>query len=165
VVARLAKITCVAAVALYIALVSFGNVTDYWTNFAFVTNVLDMNDVQDGAAIRWRAATSPGLHQLAYLAIIVTETAVAALTWAGVFTMLRARKSSAQTFRRAKNWAIIGLALGFLLFEGGFIAIGGEWFGMWRAPSNADAVPSAFRIAVTMLGVLIYVSLEDGDAA
>lgn len=163
-VARLAKISCVAATALYITLVAFGNVTDYWTNFAFVTKVLDMNEVQDGAGIRWRAATSPALHQMAYLAIIVTEIAIAALTSAAAFAMLRALKSSPQSFRRAKAPAMIGLALGFLLFEGGFVAIGGEWFAMWRAPNDADAVPAAFRIAVTMISVLILISLEDGAA-
>ena len=161
---RLAKIACVGAVALYMALVAFGNVTDYGTNFAYVTQVLDMDEIPGGAAIRWRAVTSPALHQLAYLAIIATEIAIFALTGLGALAMIRAMKSSAQTFQRAKNLAILGLALGFLLFEGGFIAVAGEWFGMWRS-SGADAGQSAFRIAITMLGVLIFVSLKDEDAA
>jgi predicted small integral membrane protein len=42
---RLAKISCVAAIAFYVVLVAFGNVSDYWTNFAFVSQVLDMDDV------------------------------------------------------------------------------------------------------------------------
>jgi predicted small integral membrane protein len=50
------------------------------------------------------------------------------------------------------------------LYEGGFVAIAGEWFGMWRS-TGADAVQSAFRIALTMLGVLIFLSLKDEDAA
>ena len=33
---RAAKIAMVAAIALFATLVSFGNLTDYWTNFAFV---------------------------------------------------------------------------------------------------------------------------------
>ena len=115
---RLAKITCVAAVALYMALVAFGNVTDYWTNFAFVTNVLDMNDVQDGAAIRWRAATVAGAastrlsrdhrdrdrHRRADRVRRLRDAPRAEI--------------GAQTFRRAKDPAIIGLALGFLLVRG-----------------------------------------------
>lgn len=158
---RFAKIVCVAALALYMALVAFGNVTDYSTNFAFVLRTLNMDDVQGGEAIRWRAATSPTLHQLAYLAIIATEIAIAALTLFGAFAMLRAAQADARTFGRAKNFAIIGLTLCFALFEGGFIAIGGEWFGMWRAPADANAVPSAFRIAIAALGVLIFVALEN----
>jgi len=42
---RLAKIGCIAAIGFYVALVAFGNITDYWTNFGFVTNVLDMDEV------------------------------------------------------------------------------------------------------------------------
>lgn len=161
---RLAKIACVAALALYVALVAFGNVTDYATNFVFVERVLDMADVADGAAIRWRAVPSPQLHRLAYGAIIAAEIIVAALSALGALAMLRALRAEARRFERAKSLAILGLALGFLLYEGGFVAIGGEWFGMWRAPSDAGAVPAAFRIAVTMLGVLIFVSLKDEDA-
>ena len=56
---------------------------------------------------------------------------------------------------------MVGLTLGFLLFEGGFVAVGGEWFGMWQ--SNAGAVQSAFRVVMTMLCVLIFVSLKDED--
>ncbi len=40
---RLAKIACVAALALYAGVVAFGNVADYWTNFSLVTHVLDMD--------------------------------------------------------------------------------------------------------------------------
>ena len=143
---RLAKIICVAAVALFMALVAFGNVTDYSTNFAFVANVLNMDEVQDGAAIRWRAATSPTLHQLAYLAIIATEIAIAALC------RLRRRRDAARAegrgaaFQRAKGPAIIGLALGFLLYEGGFIAVAGEWSACGACPAAAPRrAPSASR--------------------
>ena len=50
---RLAKIACVAALALYAAVVAFGNVADYWTNFAFVTHVLDMDQLPKESSIRW----------------------------------------------------------------------------------------------------------------
>ena len=39
---RVAKIVSIAAIALYMALVVFNNVTDYWTNFAYVADVLDV---------------------------------------------------------------------------------------------------------------------------
>jgi predicted small integral membrane protein len=159
---RLAKIVCVGAVALFMALVAFGNVTDPATNFTFVKEVLDMDDIPGGAAIRWRAVTSPLAHQIGYIAIIVTEIAVAALTALGALAMIRARKAAAPAFQRAKNFAILGLTLGFLLYEAGFIAIAGEWFGMWRSP-EAGAVQSAFRVAMTMLGLLIFISLRDED--
>jgi predicted small integral membrane protein len=164
VVVRLAKIAGVAAVALFMALVAFGNVTDPATNFTFVTHVLDMDEIPGDAAIRWRAVTSPLLHQIGYVAIVATEIAIAVLTALGAVAMLRVLKGEAEAFQRAKSLAILGLAFGFLLFEGGFIAVAGEWFGMWRS-SGAGAVQSAFRIAITMLGLLIFVSLKDEDVA
>jgi predicted small integral membrane protein len=163
VVVRLAKIGCVGAVALFMALVAFGNVTDYWTNFAYVAHVLDMDGIPGGSMIGWRALASPALHHAAYLAIIATEIAITALMGVGLFSMIGARKAEGQAFARAKGPAIIGLALGFLLFEGGFVAIGGEWFGMWRSPLGAETLPSAFRIAITMLGVLIFIAMKDED--
>lgn len=161
---RLAKIGCVAAIAFYMALVAVNNLTDYGTNFAFVTNVLDMNEIPAGSAIRWRAITSPILHHAGYILIIAVEIAVAALCALGAHAMSRALKAKSHIFQQAKSMAMFGLALGFLLYEGGFIAMGGEWFGMWQA-QNFDGVPSAFRIVVTLLGVMILVSLKDEDLA
>ena len=40
--------------------------------------------------------------------------------------------------------------------------MGGEWFGMWQSHSW-NGVQSAFRVVMTMLGVLIFVSLKDED--
>jgi len=161
---RLAKIGCVAAMALYVALVAFGNVTDYWTNFAFVTHVLDMDQISPGSDIGWRKVTSPVLHHVFYILIIAVEISVAGLTSLGALAMIRRLKAKAQAFHEAKMLAVAGLTLGFLLYEGGFVAIGGEWFGMWQAQAS-DGVPSAFRILVTMLGVLIFISLKDEELA
>ncbi|MGH6842886.1 MAG: DUF2165 family protein [Methylocella sp.] len=161
---RLAKISCVAAIAFYVALVAFGNLTDYWTNFAFVTEVLDMDAVPAASAIHWRAITSPALHHAFYILIIATEIATAALCALGAMAMARQLRAKAPAFHSAKSMAVAGLTLGFLLYEGGFVAAGGEWFGMWQA-KDLDAVPSAFRILMTMLGVLIFVSLKDEDLA
>jgi predicted small integral membrane protein len=161
---RLAKIGCVAALTLYVALVALGNISDYWTNFAFVTHVLDMDEVPAASHIHWRAVTSPILHHAGYILIIATEIFIAALGGLGTVAMTGQLRADAKLFQNAKSLAIAGLTLGFLLFEDGFIAVGGEWFGMWRSP-DWDGVPSAFRVALTMLGVLIFVSLKDEDLA
>ena len=159
---RMAKISCVAVIAFYVALTAFGNITDYWVNFVYVSHVLGMDEVPPSVPIHWRAVTSPVLHHAAYVLIIAVEITVAALCTAGAVAMARRVHAAAPRFHAAKGMAIAGLTLGFLLFEGGFIAIGGEWFGMWQA-HDFDAVQSAFRILITMLGVLIFVSLKDED--
>jgi predicted small integral membrane protein len=161
---RLAKIVAVGAIALYVALVVFNNVTDYWTNFAHVADVLDVEQVSPRSNIRWRAITSPVLYHAAFVLIIVTEFFIAILTAAGALAMTRALCASAQKFARAKGLAVLGLALGFLLYEGGFVAVAGEWFGMWQSASHA-AGPSAFQILITMMGVLIFVALKDEELA
>jgi predicted small integral membrane protein len=161
---RLAKIICVLTLAVYVALVAFDNLSDYGTNFAFVTQVLDMDDVPPGSHLRWRAITLPLLHHASYLLIIATEIIIASLAALGALAMAQKLRASGLAFHQAKRWAIAGLTLGFLLYEGGFIAIGGEWFGMWQA-RNFDAVGSAFRVGMAMLGTLIFVSLKDEDLA
>lgn len=158
---RLAKIACVAAVGFYVALVAFNNITDYWTNFAFVGHVLAMDQVKD-PNIGWRAFSSPILHHAAYIAIIATELVIASLCVAGAVGMARQMKGKALAFRAAKAKSVLGLAIGIVLYEAGFVAVGGEWFAMWQA-QNFDAVQSSFRIVVTMLGVLIFVSLPDEE--
>jgi predicted small integral membrane protein len=64
-------------------LVAFGNLSDYWTNFRFVTEVLDMDDVPASSRIHWRAVTLPLLTHASYILIIGTEIAVAALNRGG----------------------------------------------------------------------------------
>jgi predicted small integral membrane protein len=42
------------------------------------------------------------------------------------------------------------------------MSIGGEWFGMWMS-STWNGLQSAFRVFITIVGVLIFVSLRDGE--
>ena len=159
---RAAKILMVAAVALFASLVAFGNLTDYGTNFAFVQHVLAMDTIFPSSTIRYRAITNPALHHAAYAAIIVAEIAVAVLCWIGAFLLARRLRADAAAFNRAKRFSVIGLTLGFLLWQVGFISIGGEWFGMWMS-REWNGVPSAFRFVMVILGVLIFVALPDAE--
>lgn len=159
---RLSKAAMVAAIALLATLVAFGNITDYWTNFVFVQHVLSMDTVFPETTIRYRAITSPVLHHAAYVLIIAAEAATAVLCWIGAYRLLRAVKAPAAVFNSSKSIAIAGLTLGFLVWQVGFMSIGGEWFGMWMS-EQWNGVPSAFRFVMTILGVLIYVALPDSD--
>jgi predicted small integral membrane protein len=159
---RIAKIVMVAAIAFFATLVAFGNLTDYGTNFAFVQHVLSMDSIFPGSTITWRAITSPALHHAAYALIIAVEAATAVLCWIGAAQMLQQRDADAAAFQRAKTYAVFGLLLGFLLWQVGFMSIGGEWFGMWQS-KDWNGVPSAFRFVVVIALVLIFVALRDGD--
>jgi predicted small integral membrane protein len=159
---RAVKIAMVAAIALFATIVAFGNITDYGTNFAFVQHVLSMDTIFERSTIRYRAITSPALHHAAYAVIIATEAATAALCWIGAFALLCRLRADARAFNAAKTFAVLGLTLGFLLWQVGFMTIGGEWFGMWQSKSW-DGVPSAFRFVMVIAAVLIFVVLPDGE--
>lgn len=159
---RVSKVVLVAAMALFATLVAFGNITDYGSNFAFVQHVLMMDTIFPNATIHYRAIESPFLHHAAYIFIIAAEALVAILCWAGAYRLLLKVRASPADFNRAKSIAVWGLLLGFLVWQVGFMSIGGEWFGMWMS-DQWNGVPDAFRFFVTILLVLIYLVQADHD--
>lgn len=161
---RVAKVATVVAVALFATLVALGNITDYGTNLVFVQHVLAMDSIFPDSHIRYRAITSPALQQAAYALIIAAEAVVALLCWVGAAALARGLRADAKTFNRVKSGAIAGLTLGFLLWQAGFMTVGGEWFGMWQS-QQWNGVPSAFRFVMVIAAVLIFVALRDDELA
>ncbi|MEG9883364.1 MAG: DUF2165 domain-containing protein [Hyphomicrobiales bacterium] len=159
---RLSKISMVAAMAFFATLVTFGNITDYGSNFAFVRHVLLMDTIFPDSTIKYRAIESTQFHHAAYTFIIAIEGLTAVLCWAGAWRLWHARHSAASAFNTAKSCAVVGLTLGFLMWQVGFVSIGGEWFGMWMS-DIWNGTQSAFRFFVTLLGVLIYLTMNDGE--
>jgi len=162
IVIRATKAAAVAAIALFASLVAFGNLTDYNTNFVFVQHVLSMDTIFPFSTIKYRAITDPALHHAAYAVIIAAEAATAVLCWIGAAALARHIRVDANAFNRAKTFPVLGLMLGFLLWQVGFMSIGGEWFGMWQS-QQWNGVPSAFRFVMTISAVLIFVALPDQE--
>ncbi|MDE1993667.1 MAG: DUF2165 domain-containing protein [Rhizobiaceae bacterium] len=158
---RLCKVALVAAVALFFALVAFGNITDYGSNWLFVQHVLSMDTTFADSDLHWRAVTSPTLQTAGYLVIIAVETLTALLLWLGAIVLLLA--VGGDEFGRKKSVAVAGLTLGILLYSVGFISIGGEWFAMWQS-QVWNGEQKAFDF-ITMIGVvLIILSLPEAKA-
>ncbi|MFF4183629.1 DUF2165 domain-containing protein [Streptomyces sp. NPDC001691] len=151
----LAAALLTATVALYIALVAFGNITDFDTNRQFVRHVLAMDTTFKDPDLMWRAITSGTLQDIAYVLIIAWET-VAALVLiaasAAWLTGLRRRSG----LGRARRLSTLGLLMMLLLFGAGFIAVGGEWFAMWQSKSwnGLDAAARNFMMAGVVLVVV-----------
>jgi len=165
---RLGSLPVVAAVlvamnALYIALAAFGNITDYDTNEPFVEHVLRMDTTNFGAEpgenldddVMWRSVEHDLLHDLSYIAIIAWETLTAMVLLGSLVLWIRDRAAG---YRRARALSSIGLAMMVLLFFGGFIAIGGEWFQMWKSDAWNGLEP-AFRNSVLAILALIVMHL------
>ncbi|MFC8425821.1 DUF2165 domain-containing protein [Streptomyces sp. NPDC057236] len=138
-----------ASVALYMALVAFGNITDFGTNQEFVRHVLAMDTTFKDEDLMWRAITNEGVQDAAYVAIIVWETAAALVLAYG--TWLWTRPDPA----RARRVSTYGLLMVMLLFGAGFMAIGGEWFAMWQS-EDWNGLDAALRVFV-LSGVVLLV--------
>lgn len=160
---RLSKIMLIMAIAFFASLVVIGNVTDYQTNFKFVYHVFRMDTIFPDASIRYRQINSPIIVRGSYILIILLEMATAVLCWIGSIVLLKNVKKSSLIFNHKKCIAITGLTIGFLVWQVGFMSIGGEWFGMWMS-RQWNGVPDAFRFFITICLVLIYVSMPDHDA-
>ncbi len=138
---------------LYIFLVALGNITDYDTNFAFVQHVLSMDTTNFGQAagegldpdVMWRAITNPVIWNLGYIGIIIWESVAAIVLITAVVFFVRGFRGHG--FAAARVWSSIGLVMIILLFVGGFITMGGEWFQMWRSQAWNGLDP-AFRNSV-----------------
>ncbi|MGW7544440.1 DUF2165 domain-containing protein [Streptomyces sp. NPDC054770] len=153
----LAAAVLTGTVALYIALVAFGNITDFGTNQAFVQHVLAMDTTFKDDDLMWRAVTDKGLENTAYVAIIVWETLAALVLIAG--TWLWVRRDDV----RARRVSTYGLLMLVLLFGAGFIGIGGEWFSMWQS-KTWNGLDAATRVLVLTGLALIVVQLSDRSA-
>ncbi len=157
---RVSRMALVGMVALFFSLVALGNITDYGSNFAFVTHVLSMDDTFQSPTLMWRALSAPALHHGAYVVIIAWQLATALLCWWGLARLWAARHADAAHFDAAKGLAIVGLTAGVLLYGVGFLAIGGEWFAMWQS-KNWNGQHSA-HIFVMLTGLaLLHVSTAE----
>lgn len=132
---RIGKAVLVTAIALHASLVVFGNVTDYAINFSFVRNVMSMNTILPNSTIGDRAITVPALHHAAYAMIIAAQFVTAILCWIGATRLAPPCARAAPRSTAAKPFAVAGLLVGLLVWQVGFITIGGEWFGMWMSPT------------------------------
>ncbi|MFG2138006.1 DUF2165 domain-containing protein [Streptomyces sp. NPDC048650] len=158
----LAATVLTGTVALYIALVAFGNITDFGTNREFVRHVLAMDTTFKDPDLMWRAITSRSLQDAAYLGIVAWETVTAAvLVVATAQGAIGLRRGG---FARARRTATAGLLMMLLLFGAGFLAVGGEWFAMWQSHdwNGLDAAARNFTVAGIVL-VLVHLKGSGDD--
>ncbi|MFC9392721.1 DUF2165 domain-containing protein [Streptomyces sp. NPDC057027] len=145
-----------ATVALYMALVAFGNITDFGTNQQFVQHVLSMDTTFKDPDLMWRAIESPALQNASYVAVIVWETLAAVVLLAATWFWITGLRRDA--YDRARAASTVGLVMVLLLFGVGFLAIGGEWFAMWQS-SDWNGLDAAARNSALAAFTLLVVHL------
>ncbi|WP_030671808.1 DUF2165 domain-containing protein [Streptomyces rimosus] len=157
----LAATVLTGTVALYMALVAFGNITDFGTNQAFVQHVLAMDTTFKDPDLMWRSIESPTLQNIAYVLIIVWETVAAVLLIGGTVLWAREVRGGAG-YAGPRRLSTIGLLMVLLLFGAGFMAVGGEWFAMWQSKSW-NGLDAAARNVVLAGVALVVVQLRGAD--
>ncbi|QTR05415.1 DUF2165 domain-containing protein [Saccharothrix algeriensis] len=153
--AAVAVLTAISAG--YLVLVVLGNITDYGTNHAFVRHVLAMDTTFRSPGTAYRAITNPTAVTAAYVLIIAWEAATALVLSAALVAWVRGKAA-------ARRLSSLGWVMQALLFGGGFVVIGGEWFQMWQS-QDWNGLAAAYRnLAVAVLGlVLLHSSTRPGD--
>jgi predicted small integral membrane protein len=159
---RYAKIDLVCAVAIYLALVLFNNLTDYDQNIQYVRHVLMMDTTLPGNASMWRAIDAAWVHYVFFVTIVLWEAAAFALLAAGAYRMWQLRAQSAKAFHAGKRLAVAGLALNLLQWLVAFIAVGGEWFLMWQS-STWNGLAAAGRMFPVVGITLLFVNSPDEE--
>jgi predicted small integral membrane protein len=152
---RLAKVAMTAALAAFAFIVTYDNIVDYGTNYAFVKHVLSMDTTFPGNALMGRAITDPRIWTLGYGAVIAAE---------GVVFVLMALRAPPAQFQRAKVWLVAGVTAGFMVWFFGFMVVAGEYFAMWQSKAW-NGQEAAFRFYMTLLAVLIFVNQKDDEFA
>lgn len=143
--------------ALYMLLVVFGNVTDYGSNEAFVKHVLAMDTTFKSDKTMWRAITSPAVVTIVYVAIIAWEALTALVLTAGFVAWLRGHASAA-------SLSSTGWLMQVMLFLGGFITIGGEWFVMWQSEQWNGLQAALQNVIIAGFGlVLVHLSRKQAS--
>ncbi|MFJ6086292.1 DUF2165 domain-containing protein [Streptomyces sp. NPDC092369] len=148
----LAATLLTATVALYIALVAFGNITDFDSNQQFVRHVLAMDTTFKDDDLMWRAVTSHGLQDAAYVVIIAWEVVAAVVLIGGTWFWGR------REYGRARQVSTYGLLMLMVLFGAGFIGVGGEWFAMWQS-EDWNGLEAATRVFLLSGVVLLVIHL------
>ena len=158
----ISQTACVGLIGVFACLVSLNNILDYQSNFEFVKHVLSMDTTFEGNKLLNRGIESSYLHHTAYAVIIFLEAAIGLINLVAAGLMIAAIYArDSMRFTRAKGVAIVGLTIGFILWFGGFMIIGAEWFLMWQSQSW-NGQTAAFRFSSIIVGSLIFLSVSTG---
>ena len=157
---RVAKIISVAGIGLLALLITFNNITDYYSNYFFVEHVLKMDTTFPESKLHYRSIHSPFLFHTGYILIILLEAFVAYSCIRGCGLMIKNIKNDGVAFHASKKWALAGIITGIVIWFIGFQVIGGEWFVMWQS-DDWNGLAAAERVLSFLTLVLILLHFKD----
>lgn len=128
----------------YYLLVAITNCADTETNRRGVAAVLSMEQTIHHAGTDWRAIGNETVALIAYVLIVGWEFLIAFVLLAAAVVWARALRGRPGATATAAKLSSLGWTLAVLLFAGGFLTIGGEWFRMW-ANEDVNASSAALQ--------------------
>lgn len=128
----------------YYLLVAVTNCTDTETNRRGVAAVLSMEQTIHNAGTDWRAIGNETVALIAYILIVGWEFLIAFVLLAAAAVWVRALRGRAGATAAATRLSSLGWTMAVLLFAGGFLTVGGEWFRMW-ANEDVNASSAALQ--------------------
>ncbi len=158
-VAALATIT-----GFYYLFVAFTNCVDTDTNRNGVAAVLSMKATIHHPGTDWRAITNGNVALVAYILVVIWEFLIAFVLLAAGGVWGRVLTGRPRRLRAGLDVAVklssLGWTMAVLLFAGGFLTVGGEWFRMW-ANDDVNASSAALQNFLIAGVGLILVHLPD----
>lgn len=145
---------------LYYLIVSTTNMIDTDTNRRGVAAVLSMRETLHHPGVDWHALTSGTAVWTAYILIVVWEFLIACTLLAAAVAWTRVL-AGGRVVDTATRLASLGWTMAILLFLGGFLTVGGEWFRMW-ANEEVNASAAALQNFLVAAVGLILVHLPSG---
>ncbi|MBF6465688.1 DUF2165 domain-containing protein [Nocardia beijingensis] len=145
---RMAVATLATITGFYYLFVAFTNRVDTDTNRNGVAAVLSMKATIHHSGTDWRAITNGNVALVAYILVVIWEFLIAFVLLAAGAAWVRAlsgrpRRISAGLEVAAKL-SSLGWTMAVMLFAGGFLTVGGEWFRMW-ANDDVNASSAALQ--------------------
>ncbi len=161
---RAAALAVLATITgLYYMIVAVTNSVDTDTNRRGVAAVLSMAQTIHHVGVDSRAITSDTAVWIAYMLIVIWEFLIALVLLAAAVAWWRVVAGRAVR-DTAVRLASVGWTMVVLLFLGGFLTIGGEWFRMW-ANKEANATSAALQNFLIAAVGLLLVHLPEPSAS
>lgn len=155
---RLCQILYVFLIGGFAASVTLNNLVDPRSNLRFVVHLLSMDTVFPDSSLKRRAILSSTTHRLAFGCIVAIEGITALLCLAGAAWLAWHVGATPEDYEAAKAPAFAGLALGFALWFGGFMIVGGQWFASWQSAQwNGRESAFMFYAAIALATLLLAV--------
>jgi predicted small integral membrane protein len=155
------KIIFVAIIALLCLVYAGQNVANLGAAYQTFAYVLGNVDHTVYASSFIPSITSPALIWAALIVVVGSEFLAGFLAASGTLAMWSARNASVEEFNQAKKYALLGCALGIVIWLGFFGVFGGAVFQMWQTAIGAASLKDAFQFFVSCAIVFIIVKMED----